>query len=419
MKKITAIVLAAGKGTRMKESSPKALCTLGDRPLVFYAIDELKGLRRCIDQIIVVVGFKGNRVLREIKKEFKNVDFVYQDKLLGTAHAVQCAEKKAKNNNVLITCTDVPLLKKETINCFIKDFLVKKAACSLMTAHRADINDLGKIIRDKDNRIKAIVEKIDKNASVNSKEINSGVYCFKKDILFKNLKKIKRHKKKKEYFLTEMISILYNLKQPIAAYPIEDYSEIFGINTKKDVLAAEKVLRLRVCERLIDRGVRIIDPQNTFIGSGVKIGKNTTIYPFTFIENGVIIGSNCFLGPFLRVRRGSVIGDNIELGNFLEVNRTRVKKGTKIKHLGYLGDAIISENVNIGAGTVIANFDGKSKHKTYIAKDAFIGSDTVLVAPVKVGKKSKTGAGSVVTKNVGPRTVVVGVPAKVLKKGKL
>jgi len=419
MKKFTAIVLAAGKGTRMKETFPKALSNLGDKPLVFHVIEQLKSLKHCIDQIVVVVGFKGNEVSKRIKKEFKNVDFVYQDKLLGTAHAVQSAEKKVKNNNLLITCTDVPLLKKETINLFIKDFLAKKAVCSLLTAWRDDVNDLGKIIRDENNQIKAIVEKIDKNAAMDSKEINSGVYCFTKDALFKNLKKIKKHKKKKEYFLTDIISILYNFGQQSIAHLLEDGSEVFGINTKKDILVAEKILRLRVCERLIDKGVRIIDPQNTFIDSSVKIGKNTIIYPFTFIEKGVIIGSNCSLGPFLRVRGGSVIGDDIELGNFLEVNRTKVKKGTKIKHLGYLGDAAISENVNIGAGTVIANFDGKSKHKTYIAKDAFIGSDTVLVAPVKIGKKSKTGAGSVVTKNVGPKTVVVGVPAKVLKKGKL
>jgi bifunctional UDP-N-acetylglucosamine pyrophosphorylase/glucosamine-1-phosphate N-acetyltransferase len=209
---------------------------------------------------------------------------------------------------------------------------------------------------------------------------------------------------------------LYQQAEGLDAYVLADSQEALGINSQRDYWQVSNIMRMRMLEALARRGVKIIDPETTFIHEGVKVGKNTVIYPFTFIEKGVIIGSNCSLGPFVRLRKGTVIRDHAQIGNFLEVNRSRIGKAVKAKHFSYLGDVTLGDNVNIGAGTVVANYDGRSKHNTYIQKDAFIGSDTVLVAPVTVGKGASTGAGCVVTKNVKPNTVVAGVPARLLRK---
>jgi bifunctional UDP-N-acetylglucosamine pyrophosphorylase/glucosamine-1-phosphate N-acetyltransferase len=287
-------------------------------------------------------------------------------------------------------------------------------------------NDLGKIVRDTDGKTMAIREKIDLDKLDKGEgsfpmqngfaEVNSGIYAFDRNALFNNLIKIKKNKNKKEYFLTDIIEILYNEGHKVSPYVLNDNEEIFGINTRRDLYIAEGMLRKRIVESYIDRGVKIIDPQSTFIEDGVKIGKNTTIYPFTFIEKNVIIGNNCSLGPFLHLREGSRVLSSTHLGNFVEVCRSKLGREVTMKHFCYLGDTVVKDNVNIGAGTVVANFDGRKKNKTVIEKDAFIGSDTILVAPVKVGKGAKTGAGSVVTRNVKPKTVVVGVPAKELRK---
>ncbi|MBN3041255.1 MAG: bifunctional UDP-N-acetylglucosamine diphosphorylase/glucosamine-1-phosphate N-acetyltransferase GlmU, partial [Candidatus Omnitrophica bacterium] len=231
-----------------------------------------------------------------------------------------------------------------------------------------------------------------------------------------NLSKINKNRRKGEYFLTDIVEILYNQGDYIASFFLEDGKEIMGINTQADLQVAAKIMRYRVVTELITRGVSIVDPETTFISQGVKVGKNTVIYPFTYIEEGVIIGRHCRIGPFIHIRKGSRIADKVLLGNFLEINRSSIGNNTKVKHFSYIGDAFIKENVNIGAGTVIANYDGRNKHKTFINKGAFIGSDTVLVAPVTIGKDSVTGAGSVVTKDVKAGQIVVGVPARAFKK---
>ena len=423
MESFTVVILAGGKGERMKSTSPKALCDLLGQTLIYYPLKEVLKLKRCLKEIIVVVGYKAKEVVQEVKKSFskkQKIKFVYQSKMLGTANALALAYKKIKHNNILVLCTDTPLISAETLKAFISSFLKKKLSCSMLTADVSDKNSLGVILRDKEGKVKGIREKITSGSNrireSLSEEVNSGVYCFKKKTLGENLPRIKKNKRKKEYFLTDIVEILYSRGERLDAYFLDRAEEILGINNQKDLWKVNKLMRQKVLEELVAKGVKVIDPEATFVEAGVRIGKNTIIYPFTFIEKGAIIGNNCSLGPFVRIRGNSSIDDGTQVGNFLEINRTQVGKKVRIKHFGYLGDTRIADRVNIGAGTVVANYDGKSKQKTDIKEGAFIGSDTVLVAPIKVGKGAVTGAGSVVTKDVKPNTVVVGVPARKLKK---
>ena len=416
MEKFTAVILAAGKGVRMKSSLPKVLHETRGRPMLHYVIGELSSLKKYIKQIIVVVGYKGDLVRKSVNKEFKNVTFVNQKVISGTASAVKCAKPKIRNKNVLVLCGDAPLITKETLARFLKNYTSKKLKFSFITAHLGGENDLGAVVRDSKGFAKAISEKDQASYESRSSEINSGIYAFKRDVLFKNLAVIKRNKKKKEYFLTDLIDILYQKGIRIKPYFLKSSEEVLGINSQSDLSRAEKVIQRRIIERFLEAGVRVLDADSTFIDEGVKIGQGTVIFPFTFIEKDVIIGSNCSLGPFVHLRKGTKVKEGTFLGNFIEINRSQIGKDVTMKHFGYLGDATVGNKVNIGAGTVVANYDGKKKHKTFIDKGAFIGSDTVLIAPVKVGKSASTGAGSVVTKNVKAKTVVAGVPARTLKK---
>ncbi len=428
----TAVVLAAGKGERMKSPRPKVLHDLLGKPLIYYVLREVLSLKKYIEQVIVIVGYKGEIVAGEVKKYLSanelgrslkpKIRFVYQPRMLGTANAVEVSLKAAKCANILVTCGDVPLITRDLLQEFMALYLQKKSDCQVLTAVGSTDNALGVVLRDKKGKIKSIRERInfspDLTTPLASCEINSGTYCFKKEALRGNLPRIKKQHKKKEYFLTDIVEILYQQGRLVDTHTLNTVEEVSGINTQFDLSEARKVMQKRILHRLAGEGVKIIDFQTTLIEEGVKIGQNSIIYPFTFIEKGAIIGHHCSLGPFTHIRGKTSIGNYTQIGNFVEVNRSIIGRNVKIKHFGYLGDAVIEDNVNIGAGTVTANFDGKTKHKTCIKKGAFIGSDTVLVAPVKVDEDGVTGAGSVVTRDVKAKTVVVGIPARVLRKKK-
>ena len=249
-------------------------------------------------------------------------------------------------------------------------------------------------------------------------EVNVGVYCFRTKVLFKALDKVKPDNKKGEYYLTDTISILADEGLKVGSMPTRDHDEFLGINSRIDMVKAQDIIRFRIMERLMSQGVTIVDPTTTYIENDVKIGPDTIIYPMTVIEHDVTIGKGCEVGPFARIRPGTKLKSNAHIGNFVEVVRSKVGEGSKAKHLTYLGDVTIGRKVNIGAGTIVANYDGKNKNKTQVKDRAFIGSGTILIAPVKIGKDAITGAGAVVTRNrnVPDKTVVVGVPARVLKK---
>jgi bifunctional UDP-N-acetylglucosamine pyrophosphorylase/glucosamine-1-phosphate N-acetyltransferase len=425
MNKTTAIVLAAGKGKRMNNSLPKVLQEVCGQPLIYYVLKQFSKIKS-IKQIIIVVGYKKDLVKSQVKTivadQFKNltgkIQFVQQTKMLGTADAVKSALAKVKNKEVLVTCGDNPLVRSATLSKFISYSRKSNLACCVLTSVTDKKNQLGIITYDDKDKVEAIKEKIskaDKVKPLNRAEVNSGTYYFLKKELTQNIGKIKKNKVKKEYFLTDIVKILSKQKKKIKSYLIDDSSEVAGINNLFELQFAEETIRMRILTKLSKKGVIIVSPSTTIVQESVNIGKNTTIYPFTFIEKDVIIGSNCSVGPFIHIRSGSRIKNSVKIGNFLEINRSYLGKGVTAKHFGYLGDAQLSDNVNIGAGTVVANYDGKNKHKTYIKEGSFIGCDTVLVAPVTIGKKAKTGAGSVVTKNVGKKQTVAGVPARQLK----
>jgi bifunctional UDP-N-acetylglucosamine pyrophosphorylase / glucosamine-1-phosphate N-acetyltransferase len=278
------------------------------------------------------------------------------------------------------------------------------------------------VVRSSGGKIKKMVEELD--ASIYEKvieEINVGVYCFNKRALFYGLEKVKPNNKKEEYYLTDTIEVLTKSNMTVESVTTDNNEEFLGVNTRAELAKAESVMRKRISDKIMDSGVTIIDPANTYIASGTKIGKDTIIYPYTFIENDVKIGANCSIGPFARLRPGTIVEDNVGIGNFAETVRSSIGQGTKVRHQCYIGDTVIGKNVNIGAGTIVANYDGKEKHKTVIEDNAFIGTGTILIAPVKIGKGAVTGAGSVVTrnKNVPAGKTVIGIPARLLnKKGK-
>lgn len=386
--------------------------------MLSYVLDLVKDLK--INRVIVVLGHKH----KEVKKLLEpGVRVVIQKRLRGTADALKETLPLLRNfrGTVLVLYADNPLLKKDTIKKLLGYHIENNLDATLLTAQVDKASGYGRILRDKYAGICGIIEEKDANDFQKEiKEINTGIICFHKDRLFDALRYVKADNRKKEYYLTDAIGIIYKNGGLIDGIKVSDTREVLGINSRVDLASASRIMQQRINEGLMERGITIIDPQTTFIGYGVRIGRDTTIYPFTVIERDVKIGRHCVLGPFVHLRAGTRLKDNVTAGNFLEIVRSRVSAKTMIKHFGYLGDSRIGRQVNIGAGTVTANFDGKKKNVTVIGDKAFIGSDTILVAPVKIGKAAQTGAGSVVVrhKNVPARSVVVGVPAKPISERK-
>ncbi len=413
-KKIAVIILAAGKGERMKSSVPKVLHKICGKPMLFYVLDLVKSLK--VNNVAVVVGYKHQMLASHFRRGIKTV---IQKQLLGTGDAVKEALSGLNNfkGTVLVLYADNPLLKKETINKLLKYHTENNCDATLLTAKVDKPAGYGRILRDKYYSVSGIVEEKDADDFQKEiKEINTDIICFNKDRLKQALKEIKPDNRKKEYYLTDTVAVLYKKGFLVESVTAEDINEVPGINSRADLAKANSIMQKRINEDLMEQGVTIVDPDSTFISYGTKIGQDTTIYPFTVIGSNVKIGKRCLVGPFVHLRENTHLEDDVEVGNFLEIVRSRISSGTLAKHFAYLGDSRIGRQVNIGAGTVTANFDGKRKNITVIKDKAFIGSDTVLVAPVKIGKCAKTGAGSVVVRNqnIPNGEVVVGVPARSL-----
>ncbi len=411
------IILAAGKGTRMKSDMPKVLHPLCGKAMIDYVLDVA---RSSSSLIYVVLGHQSQAVKAHLSAQ---VMVIYQKKLLGTADAIRAVASKLKGyrGDVVILSGDAPLLRKESLKCLVRTHQQSKAACTVVTVELKNPTGYGRVMRDSRGDPKAICE--EKDASVNEKriqEINTGIYCFKAQALLGGLKKISLNAKKKEYYLTDIIAILVNQGQKISAMMLKDVEEGLGINTRKDLAMADAVMRGRILDRLMQEGVSIVDPQTTYIDANVKIGRDTVIRPCTVIESNVVIGRRCSIGPFCHLRPKTHIKDEACVGNFAEVSRSTLGPRSLMKHFSFLGDATVGPDVNIGAGVVTANYDGKNKNKTMIAQGAFIGSDSILVAPVTIGEKAVTGAGCVVTKGkrVPKGQIILGVPGKILKRGK-
>jgi len=410
-----ALVLAAGRGTRMKSALPKVLHPLQGTPLIQHVIGHIVGLN--VKNVVVVVGYGEIEVRKALSKCGRQVSYVRQTRQLGTGHAVNMAKNAFGNQSgeVLIVAGDAPFLGKRILAEFIKKHRKVNSDVSILSAAVNEPKGYGRIVRNSSDEVIAIREELDATRREREiQEINSGTYIFNKKLLFAALGKIKSSNKKGEYYLTDTIEILIRGRKNVRAFCLAKEEEVMGINSRKDLVKANLSLYQKKVSELLDSGVTVISPENTFISSEVVVGQDTIIYPFTYIERNVEIGKGCRLGPFTYIREGSRIEDKAQIGSFVEVVRSRVGKGTMIKHLSYVGDANVGNQVNIGAGTITANYDGTSKHKTIIEDGAFIGSNTVLIAPVTVGKKSKTGAGSVVLakKNIKNGEVFAGVPAR-------
>ncbi len=448
MKDLLTIILAAGKGTRMKSDKPKVLHPVGGKPMLEHVVETAEAIS---SEIICVVGYQG-KVVREKFKE-QPIRFVKQKKQLGTGHAVIQARKYIDRHQgpVLILYGDTPLITKKTLEKMVDYHRTNDSALSVLTARIDNPEGYGRIIRDANEQIEKIVEEDDADAQEKEiNEINTGVYCFNSELLLEALDKIDCDNAQGEYYLTDAVDFINQKSGKVIPVVVEDNEEIIGINTRKGLAEAEKIYRKWINNKHLKQGVTLIDPENTYIDAGVKIKKDTTIYPYTYLEGDCEIGENvtigpnnrlinskigdqvelkanciirssevkkdCTIGPFAYIRPGSSLAQGVKIGDFVELKKAQVGEGTKIPHLSYVGDALIGNNTNVGAGTVFANYDGENKHQTKVGDSSFIGSNTTLVAPVNIEKGGKTGAGAVVTKDVPENTVVIGVPARIYKK---
>ena len=418
MNHLRAIVLAAGKGVRMKSQTPKVLHPVCGKPMIQHVLDHVRKLGSL--KILVVLGREKNRIAPFLGS---NTSVIVQKKPLGTADAVKSCAASINSfaGDILILCGDTPLLTTETFEHLIAKHRQSKASCTFLTAMVPEPKNYGRVIRNQDGAVLAIREDSDLNDEQKGiKEINVGVYCFKSSGLFNALKFIKKNPKKKEFYLTDIIDILTSQGKKVDTCGLENFTEAIGINTREDLAQAESILRKRILGEWMQKGVTIVDPDKTYIDASVKIGPDTMIHPFTIIDADVKIGSRCTIGPFCHIRPKTTIGNDVYVGNFTEISRTTLGDNCFMKHFSYLGDARVGKRVNIGAGVVTANFDGKMKHDTHISDDAFIGSDSILIAPLHIGRKSMTAAGSVVPKRlkIPDASVVMGVPAKVVSRKK-
>lgn len=431
MEKATAIILAAGKGTRMKSSLPKVLHKVCGKPMIEHVLTAAE--EAGVDRNILVVGYGSQKVEETLGDQ---VQYAYQYEQLGTGHAVlQAAELlKGYNGAVLVICGDTPLLTGETFSKLLAYHRERKAVATVLTGIMDNPYGYGRIIRNSNGGVTKIVE--EKDASPEEKrvqEINTGTYCFDSNLLFAALEKITPHNAQGEYYLTDVISMFVERNLKVEAVVAENVLETMGINSRKHLAEAEGYLRQRILDKLMDQGVTIIDPASTFIHTEVKIGKDTIIHPFTIIEGKTIIGEECVIGPSSRInssqigngsviehstvlesslgqevkvgpyaylRPGTIAHDHVKIGDFVEIKKSVIGENSKIPHLSYVGDAEIGSGVNVGAGTITCNYDGKNKYKTIIEDGAFIGSNSNLVAPVQIGKSAVIGAGSTVSKDV-------------------
>lgn len=419
MKDFTGIILAAGEGTRMKSAMPKVLHQVCGEPIIKYILDLLQ--KAGVKDTIVITGYKAEELEQWLCANSKGLKTVRQEKLLGSGDAVRqarCYLAKFKGD-VLVLCGDTPLIDFRSLEKMVDAHQRRNASCTLLTAVLKNPTGFGRIFRGEDNKVIKIIEEQDADPYEKAiDEINVGAYCFKSSDLFSALEELTPDNKKKEYYLTDVVAALHRRKAVVESVSTESEEEALGINSRLDLSRANAVINKRRQDELVAGGVTIIDPATTYLWGDIEAGTDTIIYPHTVIEGNVRMGKDCRIGPFARLRGGTVLEDGVKIGNFVEIVRARIGAGSKIKHHSYIGDTLMGRNVNVGAGAITANYDGKNKNTTVIADNAFIGVGAVLIAPVNIGKGALVGAGSVVTKgkDVAAGQIVAGVPAAVLKR---
>ena len=398
MEDAIAIVLAAGKGTRMKSEKSKQVHKILGKEIVLRAVENAKNAG--IEDIIAVVGYKKEQVQAVLQDKVK---YAYQEDMLGTGHAVMQAREylKDKKGKVVVLNGDVPILRPETIKKLIEKSNNNKEYATLLSAIYDNPYGYGRIIRDESGNVEAIIEEKDADEIQKEiKEINAGIYCFDIQELLKALDEIDNDNASGEYYITDVIKIMNDKGLKVGAVIVEDNTEILGVNDKVQLEILTRILRLRINAEHMRNGVIIEDTNTTYIYDDVEIGTDTVIHPNTTIKSNTKIGSNCEIGPNAYIRENCELADNVKIGNCVEIKKTKIGQGTKVPHLIYLGDCEVGEHTNIGCGTVTCNYDGFHKSKTIIGNNVMVGSNTNFVAPVKIGDNAFIGAGSTITDDV-------------------
>jgi bifunctional UDP-N-acetylglucosamine pyrophosphorylase/glucosamine-1-phosphate N-acetyltransferase len=448
---VAAIILAAGKGTRMKSDLVKVMHLLGGRPMVSWPVDAAREAGAV--KIVLVMGHQAETV-QEYFAGADDITFALQGEQLGTGHAVACAREAFQgfNGRVLILCGDVPLIRPETLQKMMECHANRKAAVTVLTAHLDNPFGYGRIVKGYGGRILRIAE--EKDATEVEREIaevNSGIYCVESSFLLDAVSAIGCDNAQGEYYLTDIIRIATDRGLQCFSFPVAQPEEVMGVNDRVQLAAAGAILRRRVNEELMLDGVTIIDPATTYIEKGVVVGRDTIIYPNVHVSGATVIGSGCLLEPSVvikgcsigsgvTIKAGSVMTDarihdevtvgpmahlrpetelkpHVKIGNFVETKKIVMGEGSKASHLTYLGDATIGKDVNIGCGTITCNYDGVRKHRTVIEDNVFVGSDVQFVAPVTIGRNSLVAAGTTVTTDVPPDSLAIARAPQVNKEG--
>lgn len=438
MADLVTIILAAGKGTRMKSALPKVLHKVCGKAMVRHVLDAARsaGARRNV----VVVGFGADAVRAALSDA---AEVVVQAEQLGTGHAVRQAEACLANERgtVMVLCGDTPLLTGALLKKLCGAHRAAGAKATVLTAVPPDAAGYGRVVRAADGSVEKIVEHKDATEAERAiREVNAGIYCFDKDALFSALREVGCDNAQGEYYLPDVISILGGRGEKIWAVQADDYEETLGVNSRVQLAEAERVLRRRKNIELMENGVTLMDPATTFVDMDVTVGRDTVIYPFTWLEGATRVGEGCTLGPssrfcdaalgdgvtaqfvyaheceaadgvtmgpYVHIRPGTRLAKEVKIGNFVEVKNSVVGEGSKLPHLQYIGDCDMGAGVNMGCGTITVNYDGKEKHRTVIGDGAFVGCNANLIAPVAVREGAYVAAGSTITKEVPPRALAV------------
>lgn len=419
-KDIKSIILAAGKGTRMKSETPKVLHKIFNKELLGYVIDALNETGKTKENY-VIVGHCADEVENYVNTNCTNAKCRLQSPQLGTGHAAYQAYEDLKgfDGEVLILCGDTPLLTAETLNQFIESHRKNNAALTVMSAIFENPKNYGRILRDEKGDLRAIVEEKDaSDAQKKIKEINTGVYLLDWEKVHEAFLNLDSNNSQHEYYLTDIVKWTISKGLKAQSYIMENNEESYGINSKKNLAEAAKILKNRVIDKLLTDGVTIVDPDTTYISPDTSIGADTIIYPCTYIEGKNVIGKNCKVGPFARLRGGVELEDGAKVGNFVEIKKSKIGANTNVCHLSYIGDSTLGDHVNIGAGTITANYNHitKEKFQTVIENNASTGSNSVIVAPAHIGENASVAAGSIINKDVEPNSLAITrSPLKIIK----
>ena len=395
-----AILLAAGVSSRMNTHLPKVLHEVTGRPMLAYVLDACRSVG--VDKIYVIVGFGADQVKERFADESADIVWVHQPQQKGTAHAVMCCQEHLADfaGQTLVLCGDGPLIRAQTLQTVIEKHEAEHSAATLATAVLDDPTGYGRIVRDAYGNIQGIVEDSDCTPAQRAvHEVNPSYYLFNNQVLFRALEQVKPNNVKGEYYLTDALAVIIAGGNKVVAVTAVRSEEAVGVNSRTQLSVASKIMQHRIQQELMEHGVTIVDPDNTWIDARAKIGQDTVIEPFVYIHGAVKIGRDCRIGPFAFLRHGTVIGDDVVLGVFTELKNATLADGVRARHHSYLGDAKIGRNVNVGAGSITANFDGENVNQTTVGDDCYIGSGAVLVAPLVLPAGANVGAGAVISQH--------------------